>query len=183
MEKKPHILNNTGNIEWFTPPHIVEAVREVFGGAIDLDPASNLEANKIIRAEKFFTIEDDALSHEWHGKIFLNPPYSRSLLPRFVQKLRTERIMQHVDEAIILTNAATETEWFEQLAAIATGFCFPRGRIKFIRPDGTASDQPTFGQVVTYVGCRNEKFFDVFKDFGSCMELRCTRSAMERKKI
>lgn len=27
-----------------------------------------------------------------------------------------------------------------------------------------------------------EKFFDVFKDFGSCMELRCTRSAMERKK-
>ena len=32
------------------------------------------------------------------------------------------------------------------------------------------------------VGYRNEKFFDVFKDFGSCMELRCTRSAMERKK-
>lgn len=182
MEKKPHVLNNTGNFEWFTPPHIVEAVREVFDGSINLDPASNLEANKIIRAEKFFTIEDDALSHEWHGKIFLNPPYSRSLLPRFVQKLRAERIMQHVDEAIVLTNAATETEWFEQLAAIATGFCFPRGRIKFIRPDGTASDQPTFGQVVTYVGCRNEKFFDVFKDFGSCMELRCTRSAMERKK-
>lgn len=58
--------------EHFTPPYIVEAVRNTMG-AIDLDPASCGVANqKIIQATEFFS--NNGLEKKWKGKVFLNPP-------------------------------------------------------------------------------------------------------------
>jgi hypothetical protein len=66
----------TGDPEWFTPTNVAEAVWNTFGGVIHLDPASNDVANReIIKAERFFTKEDDGLAHDWPGKIYVNPPY------------------------------------------------------------------------------------------------------------
>lgn len=60
--------------EWFTPPKIIELVREVMG-SIDLDPCSCEEANKTVQASRFFTKEDDGLLRDWMGpNIFVNPP-------------------------------------------------------------------------------------------------------------
>ena len=36
--KRPRVVFNTGDAEWYTPPEIIERVREVLG-EIDLDPA------------------------------------------------------------------------------------------------------------------------------------------------
>lgn len=72
-EKKPHVAFNSGNNEWYTPKEIIDAAREVMG-EIDLDPASSELANKTVRAEKFYTINSDGLTKEWHGRIWLNPP-------------------------------------------------------------------------------------------------------------
>ena len=45
-------------------------------GGIDLDPASNAEANRVVRAEVFFSSADDGLGKSWEGRVWLNPPYS-----------------------------------------------------------------------------------------------------------
>ncbi|WP_267901234.1 DNA N-6-adenine-methyltransferase, partial [Dulcicalothrix desertica] len=58
---------------WYTPPYIVELVVQVLG-EIDLDPCA--EVGKKIPAREHYTIDFDGLSKQWHGRVFLNPPYS-----------------------------------------------------------------------------------------------------------
>ena len=59
--------------EHYSPPPVVEAARLTMGG-IDLDPASCEAANKIVRAEQFFTAKDNGFGRDWGGRVFLNPP-------------------------------------------------------------------------------------------------------------
>jgi len=74
MDSHQLINQTTGNQEWGTPSPIIEAARMVLG-CIDLDPASCFEANKIVRAKRFFTKEDDGLKYEWRGNVWLNWPF------------------------------------------------------------------------------------------------------------
>lgn len=67
----PH--HSSDSNEHGTPPHIVEAAREVLG-EIDLDPASSPLFNRVVRASRIYTREDDGLQKPWHGRVFLNPP-------------------------------------------------------------------------------------------------------------
>jgi DNA N-6-adenine-methyltransferase (Dam) len=66
----------TGNNEWFTPPQYIEAARRMLG-EIDLDPASHSIAQQAVKAARFYTLQDDGLAREWHGRIWLNPPYAQ----------------------------------------------------------------------------------------------------------
>lgn len=97
---KPHVAHNSGNNEWYTPPEYIEAARRVMG-AIDLDPASSAVANQTVRATTYYTATDDGLTRPWHGRVFLNPPYSGDLVGRFatrtVDALRAAEIEQAVD--------------------------------------------------------------------------------------
>lgn len=71
-------------------------------GGIDLDPASCAEANNVVRATRFFTASDNGLDQEWSGRIWLNPPYNKGMLRRFMLKLVTELDSQHVTSAVAL---------------------------------------------------------------------------------
>lgn len=70
------INQSSGEFEYYTPLAISDLAREVMG-SIDLDPASSCIANERIKAKQFFTINDDGLSKEWHGRVFLNHPFHR----------------------------------------------------------------------------------------------------------
>jgi hypothetical protein len=111
-----HIVSSETD-EWFTPSIDIEAVREVMGG-IDLDPVSCELANITVRATRFFTAKDDGLLCEWHGRVFLNPPYRRDgIQGKFVEKLVNEYRSGRCIEAIILVGNRTECDWFAPLWA------------------------------------------------------------------
>src|SRR5271169_5859416 len=74
---------------------IVARQREVMGW-IDLDPASSDHAQKTVQAKKFFTTADDGLKQEWHGRVFLNPPYAQPLIGCFTDKLLLEFAKGHL---------------------------------------------------------------------------------------
>jgi hypothetical protein len=62
-------------------------------------------------------------------------------------------------------NNATETNWFQHLMGAASAIVFPRGRVRFLRPDGTTGD-PLQGQALVYLGKQPERFLLVFKNIG-----------------
>jgi phage N-6-adenine-methyltransferase len=152
-----------GDDEWHTPAEFVERVRRALG-KIDLDAASNATAQRTVKAARYFTRKDDALKREWRGRIFLNPPYSRK--EEFIDKLLAEVAAGRVTGAILLTHNNTQTEWWQRAAKVASAFCFPRGKIKFVRPDGTIGIAPALAQVFSYFGNDVARFAAAFEDAG-----------------
>lgn len=133
--------------EWYTPPDVIELARGVLG-EIDLDPASNLHAQKTVRAKTFWTKDDDSLTREWHGRVFCNPPYSTT----------------RVSAAIYLVNNCTETGWFQSMAS-RFPFCLPAKRLGFYNRHG-AKQAARQGQTIFYTGGAKARFSKAFSELG-----------------
>lgn len=177
--KKP----STGTCSYGTLPKFIAAAREVMG-SIDLDPATfPLAQERNVQATNFFTVEDDGLSKEWKGRVWLNPPFNTkssegSTIQEFTEKLIAEYQSGNVTAAICLTDAKTDTLWFKRLVDTSAAIVFTVGRINFMQLDGTyADDTNRCGQAFFYFGHDNEKFFEVFSQFGWC----CTVHRVEKK--
>jgi hypothetical protein len=168
-KRLPHVAQNSGNHEWYTPETYIRAATAVMG-EIDIDPASTEVANSVVKAKQIYTSADDGLTKNWSGKVWLNPPYSFELISKFCDKLRVHFAKGDITEAIVLVNNATETMWFNKLINCASSVMFPCKRIRFWSPDGRLS-QPLQGQSLIYLGNNPERFTAVFKSFGWCATL------------
>lgn len=179
INRRHHVTQNTGHIEWYTPEYIIKAAREVMGG-IDMDPATTSEANeKIVKATYFRTIEDDALLPDttwmpdepygsYEGRIWLNPPYRQPDIRKFAERLLEEIEKGYVVQAIWLSNNATETSWGQILLSNGVSVCFPAQRIKFLDRNFQPANTPTQGQMIVGLGSEldKEKFYSVFGELG-----------------
>lgn len=156
----------TSSFEWYTPAPYVAAAAQVMGG-IDLDPASCAIAQKTVQAYRYYDQAANGLDPEnpWEGRVWLNPPYAASLIRPFVARLVSEYLSGRVTQAVLLTNNATDTAWFDDAMTNCGALCFPKGRIRFARPGGT-STSPTQGQSFFFFGPKIQKFASVFSKFG-----------------
>lgn len=147
--------------EWLTPPELIKAVIDVLGG-IDLDPCS--DNRRSVPARKHFTATDDGLSRDWHGRVYMNPPYG-SAIEAWVAKLHSAFEDGAVSEAVALLPSRTDTAWFRLLRSYTR--CFIAGRLTF---SGCESPAP-FPSVVVYLGKQVPKFVRWFSDLGDCYAL------------
>lgn len=169
MNALPHVARASGKIEWYTPIWLLDEVRYVMGD-IDLDPASCAEANRVVKAKKYFSLDDSGLDKEWRGRVYMNPPYARKLIDAFAFKFAEERIAGNVREACVVVNNATDTEWFQLMAVCCNRMCILKGRVSFWSP-GTASKKGLQGQVVLYTGPHLDEFNRRFGEHGLVYEL------------
>lgn len=153
---------DSGSPDWWTPAKYMRAVREVMGG-IDLDPASCEQANETVKAEAYYTEEDDGLNQIWFGRVFLNPPYGKEG-PPFIEKFYIE-YGSAVTEGIVLVNSrSTDADWYGPL--FEGVMCFTDHRIDFDTPNRKAAGS-THGSCFIYFGPNEEKFAEVFAEFGN----------------
>jgi ParB family chromosome partitioning protein len=151
--------------EWYTPPNIIEAARAVMGG-IDLDPASSPEANKIVGADRFFTVKDDGLKQPWSGRVWLNPPYGKHA-PKFVVKFAREHPEPVTAACLLLAVHHMTTKWFSPLAKHRPVACLPDHRLHF----SGSTVRPAHGSVVLGFGIDADIFKSEFGMFGQVWRL------------
>lgn len=115
-----------GHDEWLTPPEILARL-----GRFDLDPcAPVLTRRPWPTADRHFTVEDDGLALQWHGRVWLNPPFGRAAA-HWMRRMAAHR------DGIALLPARTETVMFyESVWPVAHAICFLRGRPHFHYVDG-----------------------------------------------
>jgi hypothetical protein len=110
-------------------------------GPFDLDPCAatvrpwDCAARNIVEA-------DDGLAHEWEGRVWLNPPFDRYQVGRWI-----ERLAAH-GNGIAVVHARTETAWFRPIWRRASAIHFLFDRIKFVRPDGSEQSANSGAPVV-----------------------------------
>ncbi len=94
----------------------------------------------------------------------MNPPYGREI-GHWVDLLYDEWQAGHVEEAIALLPARTDTKWIRRLRQLPR--CFIAGRLRF---HGAHSGAP-FPSVLVYFGDNSERFIDAFRDIGDTYRL------------
>lgn len=164
-EINARLASFSGDNEWYTPTHYVAKARLVMGG-IDCDPASNERAQELIAASTYYTTETNGLAHEWHGRVWMNPPYSQPEVQQFADKLLSEVAAGRVTEAVVLTNAAIDTQWHQRLQDKCTCLCTVSGRIQFQSGNGRTTSSNAVGQTFLYFGPNADKFNEVFSAIG-----------------
>lgn len=128
--------------DWYTPPHIFDAL----GMTFDLDPCSPGPGHWV-PARKVYTKADDGLPRPWDGIVFMNPPFGG----RHGHVPWLEKFLQH-GNGIAVVRAYTSAGWFHDHAIKAQTLLFPRGKTKFIRPDGSVGGSPGHGVVLLGMG-------------------------------
>jgi phage N-6-adenine-methyltransferase len=151
---------------WGTPPEWIALARETMGG-IDLDPATNKEAQQTVKAKRFFTKDDNGLEQQWSGRVWINPPYSQPLVTQFAEKLVASIEAGDVTQACVLVNNATDARFLQLMLSRCSAALFPRGRIPFLVPgSGEALTGTRQGQAFVYFGDNTDRFVELAKPLG-----------------
>lgn len=138
--------------EWYTPPHIFEALRCEFS----VDVASpGAEATYWIPARHF--IKANSLERDWSdfGFIWMNPPFGgrNGIVPWL------EKFFAH-GNGIALTPDRTSAPWWQHFARKADAILFTAGKIKFIDAAGRPRNSPPDGTTLFAAGMHAVKALD-----------------------
>ena len=110
---------------WLTPPEVIADL-----GPFDLDPCAAPSPRPWPTANEHIELPRDGLAEPWHGRVWLNPPYSHAAWKWL------SRLAEHGD-GIALVFARTETAGFvAQVWERATAVRFLHGRLHFHYADG-----------------------------------------------
>ncbi len=169
---------NAQSVDWCTPAQYVEAVKQVFGGFIDLDPCSNQWS--VVHAKKEFILPiHNGLVEEWnYPTIYVNPPYGadrerKTTIKHWLGKCH-HAYQTFASEVIALIPVAANTShWKEYIWGQATAICFLYDtRLKFLENGSSEGKGAPMACAMIYWGQHYQKFFDVFLPFGAVVSLQ-----------
>jgi hypothetical protein len=131
--------------DYGTPPEIAQAVTALLG-AIDLDPCSSAEFNKLVGATYIYTEADNGLDQTWGGRVYLNPPGGKAK-PRakaWWQRLVDEYESGVVHSAVYMSFALDSFQW-SQAKGVRPVIDYPTvvfaKRVKFYVVEGGEATQ------------------------------------------
>ena len=138
----------------FTPPDFMDNIYKAFG-EIDLDPCAHKLSPVLARRKILASKGGDGLSQTWSGRLaFVNPPYSCAL--QWLRRAHEQWSAGHVDTVVCLVPVRTDSAFFHEVLSLDADIFFLKGRVKFLKPDGTAQQTP-FSLMVLTLGANAEQ--------------------------
>ena len=174
MTASRHI--NTKSCDWGTPSKYVNAIKQFFSGAIDLDPCSN--SHSIVKAKVEYKLPQDGLKESWdHSTIYVNPPYGRNKSNKTtISDWLNKCLDSHAEynsEVIALIPVATNTKhWKNYIFGHADCVCFLYDtRLKFLVDGQEKGTGAPMACCLVYWGKDDEKFYHSFSGYGYVVNL------------
>ena len=112
------------NDELYTPKFIFDQLGCVF----DLDVASSDNENIQVPTKSRFTIEDDALVQEWHGLVWMNPPFSKP-------SPWVDKWLAH-GNGVALLPLSGNSQWWQRMWKSEASVIMMRPNIGFLNTEG-----------------------------------------------
>ncbi|MGO8733685.1 MAG: DNA N-6-adenine-methyltransferase [Terriglobia bacterium] len=163
--------------DWGTPKKYVDAVKECFGGTIDLDPCSNRDSIVDARVE-YRLPEKDGLRDTWNfPTVYVNPPYGidrqhgRTIKEWIKRCEEAHRV--YGSEVLALVPVATNTgHWKRYVYGWATGICFLYDtRLRFLVCGKDEGKGAPMSCAMIYWGQNFRRFSEVFMRFGAVVNI------------
>jgi hypothetical protein len=137
--------NTAESDEWYTPKYLFDAMGKVM---FDMDVASPKDRTYCnVPAKEFIT--ENSLDIEWNGFVWCNPPFGK----RNSKSLWLDKMAEH-GNGIALVPDRTSTDWWQDGSIKSPVHLQIRGKIRFIKPDGTTGDSPSVGTTLFAYGSK-----------------------------
>lgn len=111
--------------DWETPQKFFDKLNSEFD--FTLDACSSVETAK---CGIYFTEQDNALSKEWRGKVFCNPPYGREIKD-WIKYGYEQSCKAYNEYVVMLIPARTDTEYWHKYVMKADEIRLVYGRLTF----------------------------------------------------
>lgn len=134
--------------DWATPSYFVDLVEKKLNLKFELDACAY---DHTAKAPKWYTEKDDALTQDWKGVVWMNPPYGRAL-PKWLYYAR-QQSKKHKSVIVCLVPARTDTIWFHNNAKKGN-LILLKGRISFEKAHGNDTEHKpgAFGSMLIIFG-------------------------------
>ncbi len=151
---------------WRTPQLLFRRIQREMGITFTLDPCTT--ENNPLRTPKFFTKKENGLLQSWKQEIvYMNPPYSRNNIDKWVAKAKHEA-QAHYGTVVVALLPLRTAQWFRknilpgfkiirdlekwryELDHSDCGVFFLEKRVKFIDPEIGAAikGSPNFDSIL-----------------------------------
>lgn len=168
---------NTQSQSWGTPEKYVNAVREVFGGRIHLDPCSN--EYSIVNAEVEYRLpKSDGLKESWnYTTIYVNPPYGidkirKTSIKNWLAKCAFAHQEYNSEILALIPIAPNTSHWKKYVFTKAKAICFLYDtRLRFLENGKDSGKGAPMACAMIYWGNNYSKFFNVFINYGAVVDI------------
>lgn len=110
---------------WATPQDTFDTLNEEFGG-FTVDVCADANNHK---CDKYFDEATDGLKQTWNGRVWMNPPYGRTI-GLWMKKAYESVQNGDAELAVCLIPSRTDTAWWHDYC-MKGEVRFIRGRLKF----------------------------------------------------
>ncbi|MEY3243087.1 MAG: hypothetical protein RIR11_4526 [Bacteroidota bacterium] len=168
---------NTSSQSWGTPLKYVNAVKEVFGGQIDLDPCSN--EFSIVNAKTEYRLPQfDGLKETWNFQtIYVNPPYGidkerQTTIKNWLANCANAYEAYNSEVLALVPIAANTSHWKKYVFTKAKSICFLYDtRLRFLENGQDIGKGAPMACAMIYWGNNPLKFYEVFIEHGAVVDI------------